>query len=631
MMNDTLKEQIRAKLKLNMEALCKRFLPNGKRVKNEWHVGSIAGEAGESLHVQLEGDKAGLWYDHATGEGGDVFGLWARAKNIRFLDALHEAARHVGITGLDEFEPPRKPKGFSRKNNKSMRGTEEFRHLRERGIKEATMETYHVRAHSRKSPHNTNFLAYQYQTPQGESAFLKSTGIKRTKDGKKDIWISPDSFLTLWGWQTVKPHHTRVCLTEGEEDAMSLHQMLGLNDIPVLSLPNGTGNLTWMENDFAALQQFDKIYLFLDHDGPGEAGAKKLAQRLGLSRCYRVLLPEGYKDCNDILVKAPESAHKPLEWIEKANTYDPQPLRKADEIADATILMRKERRAFEGGSFAFDVKFIQLPGECTILQGYTGHGKSTVAYQMANHDIATGKKVLFVSMEIPSEQVLENMCQQWVARFPRDEDIYSYREWLDGRLLMFDDEDDNLTWKSLHGYIEYVARRFDVKAVYLDSLHFFAEKRDYEEQDKVAREIKKLASKTRTHITLLAHSRYGEGGEYVIPPIDGVEGSKGVLKPFHNIITHWRNVKKEEALDEGPLAENYQSLIQQSDCVLWCSKQRNGYKKRWKQKLWFDFNSMTFRTEEGGPKKLRPVDVVYKAPTIPSLDDAIGELTENPF
>ena len=594
-MNNNIKEQIRAKLIAQCEDICRKLLPNGKKKAKHWVCGNVQGDTGESLKVDLE---KGLWYDHAEGHGGDMLGLWAESKGLTFVEALHEAARHVGITSIQPFSTPSKPKGYSIDEIGSMRQTPVMRHLNARGLKESVLQEYFVRTHDRKSPHNEHFIAYQYFTPEGKRAFLKSTGINRTAKGSKDTIMSKDPWLTLWGWKTVKPRHTECCITEGEEDAMSLRQMLGLNDIPCLSLPNGTQGDSWVEHDFTAMQQFDKIYLFLDNDGPGEAGAKKLAERLGRSRCYRVTLPEGYKDSNDVLTKAPASAHTPLQWLEKATTYDPEPLKKTEAIAEATIQMRIERRKFDGGSFAWNVPFTQIPGECTILQGFTGHGKSICAYQMANHDIEAGKRVLFVSMEIPAEQVFENMCQQWVGRFPKDEDIRSFSAWLGGKMLSIDNEEDSMNWNVLKGYIEYVSARFGVNCVYLDSLHFFANKGDYEAQDKIAVDIKKLAAKHKMHITLIAHSRYGEGGEYRIPPIDGVEGSKGVLKPFHNILTHWRNVKKEEVLEEGAGHPDWCKMADAEDAVLWCSKQRNGFKKRFKQKLWFSFDSMSFRTDE---------------------------------
>jgi hypothetical protein len=42
----------------------------------EARIGNVEGEAGTSLSIQLNGPKAGLWKDHATDEGGDLFSLF---------------------------------------------------------------------------------------------------------------------------------------------------------------------------------------------------------------------------------------------------------------------------------------------------------------------------------------------------------------------------------------------------------------------------------------------------------------------------------------------------------------------------------------------------------------------------
>lgn len=44
-----------------------RWLPNGRREGHEWCVGSLRGEAGRSLKINL---RTGRWCDFAAGDGG---------------------------------------------------------------------------------------------------------------------------------------------------------------------------------------------------------------------------------------------------------------------------------------------------------------------------------------------------------------------------------------------------------------------------------------------------------------------------------------------------------------------------------------------------------------------------------
>lgn len=83
-------DEIRNRLLVQMEDVLRHLLPNGKRHHHQYHVGNIQGEPGESLKVELQAPKAGMWQDFATGEGGDIFELWA---NVRGIDAKNEFPR----------------------------------------------------------------------------------------------------------------------------------------------------------------------------------------------------------------------------------------------------------------------------------------------------------------------------------------------------------------------------------------------------------------------------------------------------------------------------------------------------------------------------------------------------------
>jgi twinkle protein len=68
-------------------------------------------------------------------------------------------------------------------------------------------------------------------------------------------------------------------ITEGEFDAMAAHQATGL---PAISLPNGANSLPL--ELMPELERFKRIYLWMDDDTAGRAGAEKFAQKLGLGR-----------------------------------------------------------------------------------------------------------------------------------------------------------------------------------------------------------------------------------------------------------------------------------------------------------------------------------------------------------
>jgi len=63
--SDELKQRLHGRLQ---EVLYYLF-PEGKVVHNKFLIGNIHGHAGDSLTIELSGDKVALWHDFATGEG----------------------------------------------------------------------------------------------------------------------------------------------------------------------------------------------------------------------------------------------------------------------------------------------------------------------------------------------------------------------------------------------------------------------------------------------------------------------------------------------------------------------------------------------------------------------------------
>ncbi len=82
------REAIRAELLVRLESVLFTLFPAGKKRRGRFLIGDILGSPGDSLEVVLDGDKAGLWTDRATGDGGDIYAL---------------IAAHLGIDVLSDF------------------------------------------------------------------------------------------------------------------------------------------------------------------------------------------------------------------------------------------------------------------------------------------------------------------------------------------------------------------------------------------------------------------------------------------------------------------------------------------------------------------------------------------------
>ena len=94
------REETRSALLRRLDAVLAALFPKGKARRGKFTVGDVAGAAGDSLEVELRGDKAGLWKDHASGEGGDVFDLIAAHHRLDarrdFAKVLAEADALIG-------------------------------------------------------------------------------------------------------------------------------------------------------------------------------------------------------------------------------------------------------------------------------------------------------------------------------------------------------------------------------------------------------------------------------------------------------------------------------------------------------------------------------------------------------
>uniref|UniRef100_A0AAU7YP05 AAA family ATPase n=1 Tax=Wolbachia endosymbiont of Oeneis ivallda TaxID=3171168 RepID=A0AAU7YP05_9RICK len=93
------KEQLRTQLLSNIRSCLSYLLPRGTFRGDKFYVGDLQGNKGQSMIVELTGSKAGLWHDFSTGEGGDIFDLWASVtgKN-QFTDTIEDIAKWIGYS-----------------------------------------------------------------------------------------------------------------------------------------------------------------------------------------------------------------------------------------------------------------------------------------------------------------------------------------------------------------------------------------------------------------------------------------------------------------------------------------------------------------------------------------------------
>jgi DNA primase len=110
---DARRERLRRALIGQLSSVLHHLFPSGKIRNCAFKIGGLDGQRGDSLTVTLRGEQAGLWQDFATGEGGDVFDLWAAVHSLDtrrdFGRLLESIDNWMGTAPVRSVPPRREP------------------------------------------------------------------------------------------------------------------------------------------------------------------------------------------------------------------------------------------------------------------------------------------------------------------------------------------------------------------------------------------------------------------------------------------------------------------------------------------------------------------------------------------
>jgi len=549
------------------------LLPRGKRAGQEWKAGSISGDAGQSLSVRIAGAKRGVWKDFATGDGGDLLDLWAARHGISVSEAMREAAKYLGV----QLDAPLKPqKEYVRPAKPA-----------------ATAPKSRVRAwlHSRGLSDET-IAAFKLAGTQNDDAvifpFLRDGELVNTKHrslAEKKMWQAKDAEPCLFGWHLIDPRSRSVCITEGEIDAMTLHQA----GIPALSCNQGAGNHQWIDSDFERLNRFSEIVLCYDDDEAGRKGAREVANRLGLERCRLARFP-GYKDANEYLL-AGADAKDFRAAVADARTIDPDELVSASLFVDEVIadLFPAEDGAFDPPLFITHEQswFRFRPGEISVWTGFNGHGKSQLLGQVILGLLKHEERARIFSGEMLPRRIRSRLTRQAAGTGePTIQYIREVGEWFQSRLWIYRHV-GQVNSTRLFEVFAYGAKRYGIKHFVIDSLMMLE---DVPEEGKGAFEAQRgfmiraaaFAKQYGAHVNIVAHPRKAQDEKQGPGKLD-VSGSAKITNLADNVFSVWARLR-----DEGEESNG------EPDGKLELLKQRNGESQHRKLYLWFDPKSLQY-------------------------------------
>jgi len=558
--------EISERLARQAESVAQKLLPGGKREGREYVSGSTGGDAGKSLKVCLSGDKAGIWSDFATGEGGDLLDLWAATRSISVADALRESRDYLGIA------PPAfagsKPREYRKPDRPPVTRPKlrVLEYLRGRGLTDETIAAFRVAA----SPDDDE-IVFPFLRG-GELVNVKYLKLERP-NGKKVVRQEKDAEPCLFGWQAIPDRARSIVLTEGEIDAMTWHQM----GFPALSAWSGAGNLQWVENEWDRLARFDRIYVAFDADEAGEAGANAVVARIGRARCRLVTTP--YKDANECLQNGLDRACF-RDMIDAARSLDPKELRSASTYREAVLA-----RFFppEGEQRRLDTPFEKLtargvgflPGELVLVNGINGHGKTSFVSQVALSLLWQGAKCCIASMEVKPDMLLQRMTIQACALpEPSRPFIEHVQDYWDGRLWMFDVV-GTAKAEYLLDVFRYARACYGVTCFVVDSFAKCGiDDDDYTSQKRFVEALCDFKNETDSTVFLVTHSRKLESETRTVDKMD-IKGSGAFADLADTVTTLWRNKSKEARRsddDEDPTSP----VEDKPDAVWYWQKNRNG-------------------------------------------------------
>lgn len=519
----------------NADAVVRMLLPHGRRVGDEWRVGSVDGEAGRSMGVHMAGEKAGVWMDGATGESGDFIGLWMAVRGLSLRDACKEAADYLGIRE-ERLDPPRKVYSKPTKQGVAKLSQAHKQWLEvDRGISTESVTAY-------KLASKGDELMFPYLR-DGELVAAKYRRLPKQFRQDKDCEPS------LFGWQAIPDTAREVVICEGELDALAWHSY----GFPALSVPMGGGTgakHSWIETEFDRLSLFDVIYVSMDSDKAGQDAMRDIVERLGRERCRVVTLP--FKDANDCLMQDVPKFDM-VANIREARTLDPSELRPMLDFEDAIVAEYDWQDHGINMPWPKADKLKLRPGETSVWAGINGHGKSTVVSFIVGMAASAPNpaKCCVASMEYRTSMWMMRMNRQLSGTGkPTAEYSREITRTVGKNIWAFEVTGAAKSTRLLEVFA-YARKRYAIDLFVIDNLTKcgFADD-DYAGQKLFIEKLSDFARDTQCHVIVVAHMRKGEdeskpSGKF------GVKGSGGITDMADTVVEVWRNKPKEKAVDKA--------------------------------------------------------------------------------
>ncbi|GAG65134.1 unnamed protein product, partial [marine sediment metagenome] len=263
---------LKEKLIAQLPSVLTHLFPSGKIHGKRFLVGNINGEPGKSLVVELEGPKAGMWIDFATGEHGDILHAWAHAMKIDIKNNFPKLIESIA-GWLGELETNRISTNQLAPANKPLSKLNKNIHIDELGPPTAKWDYWDTQG-------NLIACVYRYETPEGKQF--------RPWDVKAGSTKAPDPRPLYNQVQIAKSE--QVVLVEGEKAADALIK----RGIVATTAMNGA-NAPVDKTDWSPLKD-KQVLIWPDNDEAGKTYATRAAEAIKQTGAISVSILQIPKD-----------------------------------------------------------------------------------------------------------------------------------------------------------------------------------------------------------------------------------------------------------------------------------------------------------------------------------------------
>jgi twinkle protein len=342
-----------------------------------------------------------------------------------------------------------------------------------------------------------------------------------------------------------------VIIVEGEIDLLSFYEA-GFKS--VISVPNGAGNIEYLDGVISIFDKLTQIYLAVDNDKKGVELRDELARRFGFEKCLIVDFKE-CKDANEYLTKY--SAYDLAIAVGDAKSYPVKGIIKVNDIfADIKTL-------FETGTQPG--LNIQMPdvdnvitweaGRLVTVTGIPGHGKSEfVDYLVSRLNFIYGWRAAYFTPEnYPLKYHYAKIYEKYVGKkFSRercneDEFNIAYEHIRDNYFYIMDEEDNSV--EMVIESAKSLVKNRGIKILVIDPYNKLEhlQQRGESETQYISRFLDAITSFAKFNnvmVILVAHPKKmqkGQNGFYEIPNLYDISGSAHFYNKTDYGITIYRN------------------------------------------------------------------------------------------